>query len=116
MNILIYAHADEHSDLEEMITGHGNLQYRQLHLTMHDEFRDFTQSLQEQAFDVVLVTANGAGGMEGVIAAKHVQPCPKVIWFSDDKYFGAQSYRLDCSYFGVKPVTSEKIERAFAHC
>lgn len=116
MKILIYAHADEHSCLTEMLTEHSMMQYRQLNLTVQDEFDNFAQSLQREEFDVVLVAADGASGMESVIAAKNVQPGTKVIWFSDDRYFGAQSYRLDCSYFGVKPVTPEKIKKAFERC
>ena len=46
---------------------------------------------------MIIVAVDGAIGMEGVIASKNIRPDTAVIWFSDDKAFGAQSYRLGCS-------------------
>ena len=39
-----------------------------------------------------------------VIAAKNADGDTPVIWLSDDEGFGAQSYRLGCTYFHKKPI------------
>ena len=54
--------------------------------------------------DLIIVLADGADGMEGVIAAKNADGDTPVIWLSDDEGFGAQSYRLGCTYFHKKPT------------
>ena len=47
--------------------------------------------------------------MESVIATKSLCPKLPIIWFSNDKDFGAQSYRLGTDYFATKPVTNEHL-------
>lgn len=65
---------------------------------------------------LILVLADRSRGMEGVYAAKETRPEIPVFWFSDDEGFGMQSYRLECDYFAVKPVTEEKLKMAFHRC
>ena len=54
--------------------------------------------------------------MEGVIAAKNADRDTPVIWLSDDEGFGAQSYRLGCTYFHKKPIPLEKLKEALHKC
>ena len=61
---------------------------------------------------LVIVLADGAKGFECVFRTKACRPSLSVFWFSDDREFGMQSYRMDCAYFSTKPVTSEKIAHA----
>ena len=54
--------------------------------------------------------------MEGVIAAKNADRDTPVIWLSGDDGFGAQSYRLGCTYFHKKPIPHEKLKEALHKC
>lgn len=54
--------------------------------------------------------------MEGVIAAKTLCLDIPVLWFSEDGDFGAQSYRLGCTYFHQKPLSPEILLAALAKC
>ena len=65
---------------------------------------------------LTIVLADGPAGMEGVYAVKDNYPRSSVFWFSNDRGFGMMSHRLDCAYFSVKPVTTEKLQRALRRC
>ena len=116
MNILIFAEAPEHTQLTEPIENHHRMLFRQVSLTATSDYDQLISLLKEDRFDLVFVAADGARGMEGVIASKNVDSDRPVIWFSDDKNFGPQSYRLGCRYFGTKPVTLDKLKAAFERC
>lgn len=81
---------------------------------------DSRDTLREQIVEwephLIVVLANRANGMEGVYTAKETHPSIPVFWFSDDEGFGMQSHRLECDYFAVKPVTAEKLQKAFHRC
>lgn len=53
--------------------------------------------------------ADNAAGMEGVIAVQNVHPDTPIVWFSNDKNFVAQSYRLGVAYFAVKPIDEKTV-------
>ena len=59
--------------------------------------------------DIVIVSSDGAFGMERIIATRKLCPDTTLLWFSNDKDFGAQAYRLNCDYFSVKPITKQRI-------
>lgn len=65
---------------------------------------------------LVIVLADGAAGLESVYRSRSRRPNLPVFWFSDDREFGMQSYRLDCAYFSTKPATQEKINSALKRC
>lgn len=81
-----------------------------------DDYEEFMFLLTSEKYKVVMVTMNNAIGMEGVIAAKTQCPDIPVVWFSNDEGFGLQSYRLGCAYFGVHPITADKLEWAMGRC
>lgn len=66
--------------------------------------------------NLIVILADRSDGMEGVYTAKETVPHIPVFWFSDDEGFGMQSHRLECDYFAVKPMTMEKLNRAFQRC
>ena len=114
MNIIIYGHIDERESLCSMIESHGALLFRQKQCTFYDNYDEFLREIQRQVPELVIITTDGANGMEGVIATRELHPKVKIIWFSDDKAFGPQSYRLDCTYFAVKPITEHILSKALA--
>lgn len=62
--------------------------------------------------ELIIIVADGAFGMERVIATRKLCPDTTLFWFSDDKDFGAQAYRLNCNYFSAKPITNQKLAKA----
>lgn len=92
------------------------LTFRQVTYHYCNTYDDFLQILEQQQIDLMIIAVDGADGMEGVIAARKFQPETKLIWFSNDKAFGSQSYRLNCTYFAVKPITEELLETAVSRC
>lgn len=81
-----------------------------------NDIEAFEQMLVDWQPSLLIVLADGASGMESVYRSRQRSPAVPVFWFSDDREFGMQSYRLDCAYFSTKPVTSEKIQNAIQRC
>lgn len=65
---------------------------------------------------MIVVMADGAEGMEGVMAARTLCPEVDLLWLSDDEGFGPQSYRLGCTYFGKKTITEQLVSHAYRRC
>lgn len=72
--------------------------------------------LVHQRPNLAVILSDGAAGMEGVYAVREYDPHLPVFWFSDDGGFAMQSHRLDCAYFADKPLTAEKMKKAFRRC
>lgn len=81
-----------------------------------DDVEEFERILATWFPTLVVVLADGAAGMESVYRSRQRRPNVPVFWFSDDREFGMQSYRLGCAYFSTKPVTPEKIACALRRC
>ena len=78
-----------------------------------NDYDRFRRELTHGRWDLVVVAAPGAQGMETCIGARKIRPRIPLFWFSDDPLFAAQSYRLNCTYFGVMPVSGRMMENAF---
>ncbi len=76
-------------------------------------YDEFIGSVTASGCRVMVVAQPGAKGMEGVRAARVLLPEVPLLWFSDDKGFGPESYRAGCSYFSAEPLTPALVERAF---
>ena len=81
-----------------------------------EDIEELETKLVDWEPSLAIVLADGAIGMESVFRLRQRRPCIPVFWFSDDREFCMQSYRLDCAYFSTKPVTCEKISNAIARC
>lgn len=81
-----------------------------------DDMEEFEKILATWFPTLVIVLADGAAGMESVYRSRQRRPSLPVLWFSDDREFGMQSYRLECAYFSTKPVTPEKLTCALRRC
>lgn len=111
MKIVVYGHSHEREIMCDLLETHEDLAFRQINYHFYDNYDDFLTALKAESH-LIIVTANGAAGMEGVIAARAVQPDAAILWFSDDKAFGPQSYRLGCTYFSEKPVPKNMFSKA----
>ena len=108
MNILVFGSDSETDDFIEMIDTSQHLLFRKKNYTCESSYDEFLKRLKDSQ-DIVFVLENGARGMESVIATKDACPHTPIVWFSNDKDFGAQSYRLGVEYFATKPITQEHL-------
>lgn len=116
MTICIYGTKDDLEQLNAAISQLKSYTYRQIKMDLYEGYDHFIHALTEKAYDVIIVTVDNAEGMEGVIAAKAVATHTPVIWFSNDRDFGVQSYRCHVAYFHPKPITVENTEKALSLC
>ena len=116
MQIVIYSHEAEQEQFHRWIDSYEMLAFRQIQYSCCDNYDAFLRKLEQGLADLIIISINGADGMEGVIAARKLQPKAKLIWLSEDKAFGPRSYRLNCTYFAVKPITKELLKQAITCC
>lgn len=105
--LLFGTHAQEEALRDSLSRSAGC--YRSLSLTRYGHYDDFLRGLREQEPEVILVTMDGAEGMEAVIAARCLKTAVPVCWFSEDGGFRAQAYRLGCTFFCERPVPPETL-------
>lgn len=96
----------------DLIKSSGMMQYRQIEFTSLDGYDDYLVRLSQSEADMIVISVPGAKGMEAAIAARDTNPNAALIWFTDDDAFGAQSYRIDCTYFTAKPVDDKVMAEA----
>ena len=116
MDVLIYGNAREKELLIQHMKTEAHLAFRMMQYSHAEDYDTYLKKLRSNIYDVVIVMADNAVGMEGVIAAQNVHPEVPIIWFSNDKNFVAQSYRLGVAYFAVKPIEQKMINLAFQRC
>ena len=108
MNILIFGSENETDEVIDLIEANDQFLFRKKNYVKATDYDDFLEKLNADK-DVIFVLENGAKGMESAIAAKSLYPKTPVIWFSEDKDFGVQAYRVGAEFFGIKPVTNEHL-------
>ncbi len=116
MRIAVYADKEKHMLLESVLRrpsppGRGDFTCLYYHT-----YDDFIQGLPVGACDVVIVARDGAAGMEGVRAARLLSPTVSLIWFSDDRAFGPESYRVGCDYFSATALNETMVQHALNRC
>lgn len=114
MLICIYGTANEADILKAKIAQLALFAYRKISYRVCRKYEAFVHEFSMA--DLIVVLADGADGMEGVIAVKRSGSDMPVIWLSDDEGFAVQSYRLGCNYFHKKPITLEKLREALTKC
>ena len=116
MNVLIYGNARDKEIIIQHMTTQACMAFRMINYFQTEDYEEFLEHLHHKKFGMIFVMADSAAGMEGVIASKNLHPSTPVIWFSNDKNFVAQSYRLGVDYFSVKPINEKIMELAIARC
>ena len=116
MNVLIYGNTREKELIIQHMKSQACMAFRLLHFTQTEDYDEFVDRLQNSDHDIIFVTMDNAAGMEGVIAVKNLYPHTPVVWFSNDKHFVAQSYRLGVNYFSIKPIDERIMNLALARC
>lgn len=74
--------------------------------------RDWTElaaALKQKEWDAVIVALSGVNGLDAAIGADPLSR--RLIWISDLD-FGVQAYRMCVTYFFMKPLSYQKMQRA----
>lgn len=116
MDVLIYGSTRETELLVQYMKSQSCMAFRLVTYSHAEDYDTYLALLREHEYDLVFVMADNAAGMEGVIAVQNVQPDTPVVWFSNDKNFVAQSYRLGVNYFAVKPIDEKILSLALKRC
>ena len=116
MDVLIYGNANEKELLIQHMKTDPLFVFRRMQYSHAEDYDTYLKELRSRLYDVVIVMADNAAGMEGVIAVQNVHPETPIIWFSNDENFVAQSYRLGVTYFAVKPLSEKMISMALKRC
>lgn len=116
MNVLIYGNATDKELLIQHMKSQACMAFRLINYSQTDDYDTFLKMLKSNEYEMVFVMMDNAAGMEGVIAVQNLHPDTPVIWFSNDKNFVAQSYRLGVTYFSVKPISDKILSLALGRC
>ncbi len=116
MTVCVYGSASDQRSIDKALCALKNCSYRSIQLSGYSDYDSFISGLGRDAPGLIIVTADGAVGMEGVIASKNLLSNTPVVWFSEDRDFGTQSYRLGCAYFHEKPISPEVLSLALDRC
>lgn len=116
MNVLIYGNATDKELLIQHMKSQACMAFRLINYSQTDDYDTFLKLLKTVEYEMVFVMVDNAAGMEGVIAVQNLHPNTPIIWFSNDKNFVAQSYRLGVTYFSVKPINDKILNLALRRC
>ena len=116
MKILIYGTDSDAKMLKQHMGALSCTAFRIIDYLQTEEYEIFLDKLRSVECDMIFSMMDNAAGMEGVVAAQNVWPDKPIIWFSNDKNFVAQSYRLGVTYFAVKPISERVLNLAIARC
>lgn len=116
MNVLIYGNATDKESLTQHMKSQACMAFRKIDYSDTDDYDTFLELLNSKEYEKVFIMMDNAAGMEGVIAVQNLHPDTPVIWFSNDKNFVAQSYRLGVNYFAVKPIDEKILSLALKRC
>ncbi len=113
MKIAVFTHREDVLQYEKLLLAlpTGISEY-----ILYDDYDDFISGFPQDKSCAVIVARRGADGMECARSAKLLKPEIPLIWFSDDKGFGVESYCIGCAYFSAIPVTEELLSAALARC
>ena len=116
MDVLIYGKAREKELLIQHLKSEACMAFRMVRYSHAEDYDTYLKKLRSHEHDIVFVMADNAAGMEGVIAVQNVHPDTPIVWFSNDKNFVAQSFRLGVTYFSVKPIDGKTVNLALQRC
>lgn len=116
MNVLIYGNARDKELLIQHMKSQACMAFRKIDYSDTDDYDTFLELLNSKKYEKVFIMMDNAAGMEGVIAVQNLHPDTPIIWFSNDKNFVAQSYRLGVNYFAVKPINEKILNLALKRC
>ncbi|MBP3554786.1 MAG: hypothetical protein J6K63_04010 [Clostridia bacterium] len=114
--ILIFGQKEEAEETVILLRQYFEKAKKSFQYTVSDVCDECYKQLVDSDPTLVIVLVNGAMGLECVFQTKKYDSTMTVFWFSDDQNFSMQSHRLECAYFAEKPLTAEKLDKAFFRC
>ena len=115
-NILIWGQHQESEDTALLLKEYFENAKNPFRCTVSCDYDEIFAQIVDSDPTLVIVLADGANGLECVFQSKKYDRDMTVFWFSDDPNFSGQSHRLECAYFAEKPLTAEKLNKAFSRC
>ena len=76
----------------------------------------FLEDIREHACDTVIVSWNGAEGMEIVRSVREYNGEVPLVWMSEDEYFARTGYWFHIASFVKKPASKEEIRAIPQRC
>ena len=116
MNVLIYGNTTDKELIVQHMKSLACMTFRKINYSQTDDYDTLLRLLKKTTYEMVFVMVDNAAGMEGVIAVQSISSTTPIIWFSNDRNFVAQSYRLGVNYFAVKPINEKMIKLAIERC
>ena len=116
MNVLIFGNTADKEIVVQHMKSNACMAFRKIIYSQTDDYDILLQLLGENLYDMAFIMADSAAGMEGVIAVQNISSSTPIVWFSNDKNFVAQSYRLGVDYFAIKPINEKTMNLAIARC
>ncbi len=116
MKITVFTHREEAAEFKEIINSLSDSREISLECNYYDNYDDFIRGFPTDKAGAVIVARRGADGMECARNARLMRPDIPLIWFSDDKAFGIESYRLECAFFSAEPITEKILKTALLRC
>lgn len=113
MNVVVFATEQDYTNLKKTTEYVINSKEQVVNWTYANDYDEFRKILSDANQNLMVVMIDGARGMEACIGARKIRPNMPLFWFSNDDGFGPQSYRLNCTYFGIKPVMEQSIKMAY---
>ncbi len=115
MKLAVWADDSLRHELQVLLMGES-LSARVKKPVYYRSYDDFIGNLPQVGCDAIVVACRGAEGMESARAARILLPHTPLIWLSDDRGFGPESYRIGCTYFSASPMTEHLLKTALDKC
>ncbi len=116
LKLTVFTHREEAAEFKELINSLSDSREISLECNYYDNYDDFIRGFPRDESQAVIVARRGADGMECARNARLMCPHIPLIWFSNDKAFGIESYRLGCAFFSAEPITEKTLKTALLRC
>lgn len=99
----------ERSLMIDYILKWASEKYLEIQINTCKDWMELAAALEGREWDMVIVSLDGVRGLDTAASAQPLSR--RLIWISDLD-FGVQAYRMCVSYFFMKPVSCQKMQRA----
>ena len=112
MDIIIYGEKQDENVVTSILDRQPLLAFRQRQYFFCSTEEEYIRTLEATEPELIIVTADGEKGRDGVDEAFRQFPKVARMWFPKEKEYLAKSYELQCTWFTPKPITEEILIKA----
>ncbi len=116
MKITILTHTEQVPGFRQLMASLSGSFKTPLDCSYYESYDDFIRGFPRDTSQAVIVARRGADGMECARNARLMRPSVPLVWLSDDRGFGIESYRIGCTYFSAERVTEELMSAVISKC